>query len=106
MKFLYFGDGNNDAYAYPIDKLQTIQHDTDTSMELYFQSTVQDGDGLDKVTLTLAAGSDPKAVIKAIGFAINKTVAGPSDLVIVIADKVGQEYIHSSITDLALTLDT
>ena len=106
MKFLYFGDGNNDAYAYPIDKLQTIQHDTDTSMELYFQSTVQDGDGLDKVTLTLAAGSDPKAVIKAIGFAINQTVAGQGDFVIVVADNVAQEYIHSSVTDLALTLDT
>ena len=106
MKFLYFGDGNNDAYAYPIDKLQTIQHDTDTSMELYFQSTVQDGDGLDKVTLTLTAGSDPKAVIKAIGFAINKTIIGQSDEIIVVADNVEQEYIHSSVTDVHLTLDT
>ena len=43
---------------------------------------------------------------KAIGFAINKTVVGPSDLVIVVADNVGQEYIHSSVTDVALTLDT
>ena len=34
MKFLYFSDGNNDAYAYPIEKLQTILHDTDTAMEL------------------------------------------------------------------------
>ena len=106
MKFLYFGDGDNDAYAYPIDKLQTIQHDTDTSMELYFQSTKQDGDGLDKVNLTLTAGSDPNAVIKAIGFAINQTVAGQNDFVITVADNVEQEYIHSSVTDVHLTLDT
>ena len=106
MKFLYFSDGNNDAYAYPIEKLQTIHHDTDTTMELYFQSTKQDGAGLDKVNLTLKAGSDPRAVIKAIGFAINQTVAGQNDFVIVVADNVAQEYIHSSVTDVALTLDT
>ena len=105
MKFLYFGDGNNDAVSWPADNLITIQHTTDTSMKLFFAPSTGDADA-DVITLTIAAGSDPKAIIKAIGFAINKTVVGPSDLVIVVADNVGQEYIHSSVTDVATTLDT
>ena len=74
MKFLYFSDGNNDAYAYPIEKLQTIHHDTDTTMELYFQSTKQDGDGLDKVNLTLTAGSDVFSLFKVKAVSANTTV--------------------------------
>jgi hypothetical protein len=102
-KFLFFGDGNNDSYMYPLSGLQAVVHDTDTTVEMYFKGTLGDSGAVnDKVTLTIASGSE-KTVMQAISEAIADPFNG---VFITIADNVNQVYLDSNITDVALTLDT
>jgi len=100
-KFLYFGDGNNDTYMYPLSGLHAVIHDSDTTLEMYFKSAVDPAVvANDKVTLTIASGSE-KTVMQA----ISEALADPSNgSFITIADNVNQVYLNSNITDLALTL--
>ncbi len=100
-KFLYFGDGNNDTYMYPLNGLHAVIHDTDTTIEMYFKSAVDPAVvANDKVTLTIASGSE-KTVMQSISEALADPTTGAF---ITIADNVNQTYIDSNITDLALTL--
>jgi hypothetical protein len=102
-KFLFFGDGNNDSYMYPLSRLHAVIHDSDTTIEIYFKSATDPAVvANDKVTLTIASGSE-KTVMQAIADAC----ADPfSNSMITIADNVNQVYLNSNITDLALTLGT
>jgi hypothetical protein len=100
-KFLFFGDGNNDSYMYPLSRLHAVIHDSDTTIEIYFKSATDPAVvANDKVTLTIASGSE-KIVMQAIADACADAF---SNSMIVIADNVNQVYLNSNITDLALTL--
>jgi hypothetical protein len=100
-KFLFFGDGNNDSYMYPLSKLHSVIHDSDTTIEIYFKSATDPAVvANDKVTLTIASGSE-KTVMQAIADACADAF---SNSMIVIADNVNQVYLNSNITDVALTL--
>jgi hypothetical protein len=100
-KFLFFGDGNNDSYMFPLSRLRSVIHDSDTTIEIYFENTVDPvSDSSDKVTLTIASGSE-KTVMQAIADACADAF---SNSMIVIADNVNQVYLNSNITDVALTL--
>jgi hypothetical protein len=102
-KFLFFGDGNNDSYMYPLSRLHAVIHDSDTTIEIYFKSATDPAVvANDKVTLTIASGSE-KTVMQAIADACADAF---SNSMIVIADNVNQVYLNSNITDLALTLGT
>jgi len=102
-KFLFFGDGNNDSYMYPLSRLHAVIHDSDTTIEIYFKSATDPAVvANDKVTLTIASGSE-KTVMQAIADACADAF---SNSMIVIADNVNQVYLNSNITDVALTLGT
>ena len=102
-KYLYFQDANNDAYMYPVSGLQAVIHDGDTTLKMYFKSTVQDADGLDLVTLTITTQKE-KDVCAGIVAAINAHPNG--DPFIVIADAVNSVYAHADITGVAATFDS
>lgn len=101
-KFLYFDDGTNDAYMYPLSTLHAVIHDTDTTIEMYFKSAVKSPSfSNDKVTLTIASGTE-KAVMKSISEALADPTSGAFT---VIADNNNKsENVNANITDLALTL--
>jgi len=88
---------------YPVSGLQAVVHDGDTTLKMYFKSTVQDADGLDLVTLTITTQKE-KDVCAGIVAKINAHPNG--DPFIVIADAVNSEFAHADITGTALTLDT
>ena len=60
-KFLYFQDGNNDAYCYPLSSFIGFVHDADTTLKMRFVSAVT-GPGatteIDLVTLTITTSSN------------------------------------------------
>ena len=105
-KFLYFQDGNNDAYCYPLSSFLGFQHDSNLTLKMRFVSVVT-GPGatteIDTVTLTLAENKE-KDAIQDIVAKINAHPNG--DPVITIADNVNQVYGSAHITDVAGSLDS
>lgn len=105
-KFLYFQDGNNDAYCYPLSSFIGFVHDADTTLKMRFVSAVT-GPGatteVDLVTLTITTQKE-KAAIQDIVAKINAHPNG--DPFITIADNVNQEYASAHISDLAGTFDS
>ena len=103
-KFLYFQDGNNDAYCYPVSNLISIIHDGDTSLKLFFApASTNDANDTDLVTLTITTQTE-KAVTQALIQAIN---GGPhTDGFIVVCDLVNSVFLHPDITSTALTADS
>ena len=101
-KFLYFQDGNNDAYCYPLSRFVGFLHAADGTLLMKFKPTTADADSIDTVTLTLASNKE-KDAMNDITNLINK--APDSQNVITIADNVNQVYASTHITDVAGTLD-
>tara|TARA_R100000458_G_C8069360_1_gene108857 strand:- start:164 stop:493 length:330 start_codon:yes stop_codon:yes gene_type:complete len=109
MKYLYFQDGNNDAYCYPVSRFIGFRHAADTTLVLNFlpqnnELNTTAGGIKDIATLTIVSGTE-KDVIKAIVSAINAP-ANNDGGIIVVADNLNQEYLSPNITDLAGTIDT
>jgi hypothetical protein len=104
--FLYFQDGNNDAYCYPLKNFIGFQHAADTTLLMRFVSIVT-GPGatteIDTVTLTIASDKEKDAIVDI----VNRLNGGPhSTGVVTIADNVNQVYASEHITDVAGTLDS
>ena len=102
-KFLYFQDGNNDAYCYPLERFIGFKHAADTTLLMEFKPLTDDRDNIDTVTLTITSNKE-KDAIKDVVAKINAHPNG--DTFITIADNVNQEYASAYITDLAGTLDS
>ncbi len=107
MNYLYFQDGDNDAYMYPVSSFLGAEHDGDTTMKLRFVSVVT-GPGItteiDTITLTIKSGAE-KTAMKAIVSAVNQPAIQTGGF-ITVADNVNQDYITSDITDVAATQDS
>ena len=106
MKYLYFQDGDNDVYCYPVSRFIGFRHAADTTLIMNFQPQTNSATAteIDKATLTIVSGTE-KDVIKAIVSAINAP-ANNDGGIIVVADNLNQEYLSPNITDLAGTIDT
>ena len=105
-KFLYFQDGNDDAYCYPLSSFLGFQHAADGTLLMRFVSCVT-GPGatteIDKVTLTLASNKEKDAIGDIVNL-INRAPFGEN--LITIADNVNQVYASTHITDVAGSIDT
>tara|TARA_R100001015_G_C4486953_1_gene65702 strand:+ start:244 stop:567 length:324 start_codon:yes stop_codon:yes gene_type:complete len=103
-KFLYFQDGNDDAYCYPLSSFLGFQHAADGTLLMRFVSVVT-GPGatteIDLVTLTLASNKEKDAITDIVA-----RINGQKTGVITIADNVNQVYASTHITDVAGTLDS
>ena len=102
-KYLYFQDGNNDAYCYPLERFIGFKHAADTTLLMQFKPLTDDASEIDLVTLTITTQKE-KDAIKDIVAKINAHPNG--DPFITIADNVNQEYASAHISDLAGTLDS
>lgn len=105
-KFLYFQDGNNDAYCYPLENFIGFQHAADTTLLMRFVSIVT-GPGatteIDTVTLTIASNKEKEAIADIIDLINDRPHANG---LITIADNVNQVYASAHVTDVAGTLDS
>ena len=103
-KFLYFQDGNDDAYCYPLSRFLGFRHKLDGTLLMTFEPVETRDDGeLDLVTLTLASNKEKDAIGDIINL-INKAPFGEN--LITIADNVNQVYASTHITDVAGSLDS
>ena len=103
-KFLYFQDGNDDAYCFPLERFIGFVHDGDTTLKMRFISGVTNSataTEVDLVTLTLASGKEKEAITDVVA-----RINGQKTGVITIADNVNQVYASVHITDVAGTLDS
>ena len=83
--FLYFQDGNDDAYCYPLSKFLGFRHKANGTLLMTFAPVeTNDASEIDIVTLTLATNKEKDAI----------------------ADNVNQVYASTHITDVAGTIDT
>ena len=102
-KYLYFQDGNDDAYCYPLSRFIGFRHAADGTLLMQFKPLTDDDSNIDTVTLTLASNKEKDAITDI----VNLINSGPHAVgVITIADNVNQVYASTHITDLAGTLDT
>jgi len=101
--FLYFQDGNNDAYCYPLSRFIGFKHAADTTLLMQFKPLTDDASDIDLVTLTIASNKEKDAIIDIVN-RINRSPHATG--VITIADNVNQVYASTHITDLAGTLDS
>ena len=101
-KVLYFSDAADDCYAFPAANLVNIKNASSTTLDLNFHPGSIGGgtDGVDRVRLTIADGSE-KAVIKAIS---NALADAYGDAMIVVADVENSVFLNSNITGTALTI--
>ena len=101
--FLFFQDGNDDAYCYPLSRFIGFRHAADTTLLMQFKPLTDDASNIDTVTLTIASGKEKEAIEDV----VNRINRGPHATgVITVADNVRQVYASTHITDLAGTLDT
>ena len=101
--FLYFQDGNDDAYCYPLSRFIGFRHGADTTLLMQFKPLTDDASNIDTVTLTLASNKEKDAM----NDIVNLINSGPHTVgVITIADNVNQVYASTHITDVSSTLDT
>ena len=101
--FLYFQDGNNDAYCYPLSRFIGFRHAANTTLLMQFKPLTDDVSEIDTVTLTLAENKEKDAM----NDIVNLINSGPHTVgVITIADNVNQVYASTHITDVSSTLDT
>ena len=101
--FLYFQDGNDDAYCYPLSRFIGFRHAADATLLMQFKPLTDDASEIDTVTLTLASNKEKDAITDI----VTRINGGPHMTgVVTIADNVNQVYASSHITDLAGTLDT
>ena len=101
--FLYFQDGDNDAYCYPLSRFAGFVHAADTTLLMKFLPFTNDASDIDTVTLTIASGKEKDAMIDI----VNLINSGPHTTgVLTIADNTNQVYASAHVTDLAGTLDT
>ena len=52
-KYLYFQDGNDDAYAYPLDRFIGFVHNSNLTLLMKFLPFTDDADSIDTVTLAI-----------------------------------------------------
>ena len=102
--FLYFQDGNDDAYSYPLSRFLGFRHKADGALLMTFEPVeTRDAGELDVVTLTIASNKEKDAITDI----VNRINRGPHATgVITIADNVNQVYASTHITDIAGTIDT
>tara|TARA_R110002012_G_scaffold103_2_gene328 strand:+ start:549 stop:881 length:333 start_codon:yes stop_codon:yes gene_type:complete len=105
--FLFFQDGNDDAYCYPLSAFRGFRHAGDTSLVMHFNpanNTLEaTAGGLDDIaTLTITSGKEKEAIVDI----VNKINRGRATGVITIADNVRQVYASDFVTDVAGTIDT
>ena len=101
-KFLFFQDGNNDAYCYPLDRFIGFRHAADTTLLMEFKPLTDDSDSVDTATLTIVSGKE----FEAINDIVNLINGAPhAEGLITIADNVRQTYASVHVTDIAGTLD-
>ena len=97
-KFLYCRDAADDALLAPVDKLIAIQQTGDTQLTLHFEPRSNDAAETD--TMRLVIGDEKEVeVVNAIVDAINYS----REDVIVLCDKVNNDFIHEQVTDSAIT---
>ena len=105
-KFLYFQDGNDDAYCFPLSRFIGFVHDSNLTLKMRFQSAVTNSSTateVDLVTLTLAANKEKEAIADIIDLINDRPHANG---LITIADNVNQVYASAHITDVSSTLDS
>ena len=102
--FLYFQDGNDDAYCYPLSKFLGFRHKANGTVLMTFAPVeTNDASEIDIVTLTIATNKEKDAITDV----VNRINRGPHATgVITIADNVNQVYASTHITDVAGTIDT
>ena len=102
--FLYFQDGDNDAYCYPLSKFLGFRHKANGTILMTFAPVeTNDASEIDTVTLTIATNKEKEAMTDV----VNLINSGPHTVgVLTIADNVNQVYASSHITDVAGTIDT
>ena len=106
--FLFFQDGNDDAYCYPLSAFRGFRHAADTQLVMHFNpanNTLETtAGGLDDIaTLTITSGKEKEAIEDI----VNRINRGPNATgVITIADNVRQVYASEYVTDVAGTIDT
>tara|TARA_R100000458_G_C8250575_1_gene227607 strand:+ start:1071 stop:1409 length:339 start_codon:yes stop_codon:yes gene_type:complete len=106
--FLFFQDGDNDAYCYPLSAFRGFRHSSDTTLVMHFnpanntlETTAAGHD--DIATLTIASGKQKEAIIDI----VNLINSHPHTTgVLTIADTPNQVYCSTHITDVAGTIDT
>ena len=104
--FLYFQDGNNDAYCYPFSKFKGFRHKVDGTLLMTFHTVETESAAtteVDTITLTLASNKEKDAMTDIINL-INTHPTKPG--LITIADNVNQVYASTHITDVAGSIDT
>jgi len=104
--FLYFQDGDNDAYCYPLSKFKGFRHKVDGTLLMTFNTVETESAAtteVDTITLTLATNKEKDAI----NDIVNLINGGPHTVgVITIADNVNQVYASTHITDVAGSIDT
>ena len=101
--FLYFQDGNDDAYCYPLSKFLGFVHSANGTLLMKFAPFTNDANDVDTITLTLATNKEKDAITDI----VNLINSGPHSVgVITVADNVNQVYASTHITDVAGTLDS
>lgn len=110
-KFLYFQDGSNNGYAYPVTNLVNMHENSATTVDLLFTSSLNqdsnDSDALassDSVRITVTSGK-AKEVMQAIVEKINEVDGPRTEDFIVIADNTNQVYLTADITDVSETVE-
>ena len=97
--FLVFIDDADDAACYPASRLVAMTCAANATILMQFESTLNDANEKDLVTLTCTADQE-----KAVFLAITKQLMKGG--VVLVADDVAGEYCHKDITACAITLDT
>tara|TARA_S200002703_G_scaffold97202_1_gene83941 strand:+ start:275 stop:601 length:327 start_codon:yes stop_codon:yes gene_type:complete len=103
-KFLYFQDGSNNGYLYPVTNLVNMHENSATTVDLLFTSSLDPAVvANDSVRITVTSGK-AKEVMQAIVEKINEVDGPRTDDFIVIADNTNQVYLTADITDVAETI--
>ena len=104
--FLYFQDGNDDAYCYPLSKFKGFRHKANGTLLMTFHTVETESAAtteVDTITLTLATNKEKDAITDI----VNRINGGPNMTgIISIADNVNQVYASTHITDVAGSIDT
>ena len=101
-KYLYFQDGNDDAYAYPLDRFIGFVHNSNLTLLMKFLPFTDDADSIDTVTLAIPENKEKDAINDIVNL-INKTPNKQN--VITIADNVNQVYASTHVTDVSSVID-
>ena len=92
MRFVYFNTGADDAVAVPVHRINTISHDSDTSVHVEF-TDAGSSSALGTIEMTVTDGYEGKVVKE-----IARICSEGTQAVTVIADETNSQFCHPQIT--------